>query len=305
MKIVIVGAGAIGGWYGGLLAQRGHEVHLVTRRDAAFITANGLTLKTRDSSKLVRVASAVTTTLPVGPCDLVIVATKSTANGVLPVLLRPVLGPKTILLTLQNGMGNVESLAKIHSSSLIVGGLCFVCINRIAPGVIDAQLAGYVRMAAAQGLSHAPVETCVSLFKDAGVECASDESFDAILWRKLCWNIPFNGLSIAAGGVTTDKILESPVLAERALKLMSEVGAAAAACGHPFHPNHIPSQFKVTATMGAYRPSSLIDYQEGREVEVEGIWGEPLRRGEAAGIAMPELQALKAEILAKLTLRTA
>jgi 2-dehydropantoate 2-reductase len=305
MKIVIVGAGAIGGWYGGLLAQRGHEVHLVTRRDAAFITANGLTLMTRESSKLVRVASAVTTTLPVGPCDLVIVATKSTANGVLPALLRPVLGPKTILLTLQNGMGNVESLSKIHSSSLIVGGLCFVCINRIAPGIIDAQLAGYVRMAAAQGPSHAPVETCVSLFKDAGVACTSDASFDAILWRKLCWNIPFNGLSIAAGGVTTDKILESPVLAERALKLMFEVGAAAAACGHPFNPNHIPSQFEVTATMGAYRPSSLIDYQEGREVEVEGIWGEPLRRGEAAGIAMPELQTLKAEIVTKLTLRTA
>lgn len=303
MKIAIVGAGAIGGWYGGLLAQRGHEVHLVTRRDAAFITINGLTLKTGDTSKLVQVASAVMTTQPIGLCDLVVVATKSTANGSLPALLRPVLGPKTVLLTLQNGMGNVEFLSQIHPASLIVGGLCFVCINRIAPGVIDTQLAGYVRMAAAQGPCNAVVETCVSIFKDAGVECESDDSLEGILWRKLCWNIPFNGLSIAAGGVTTDKILASPMLAERALKLMSEVSAAAAARGHPFKASHIPSQFKVTETMGAYRPSSLIDYLEGREVEVEGIWGEPLRRGELAGISMPELQALKAEILAKLSFR--
>ena len=300
MKIAIVGAGAVGGWYGGLLTQQGHEVYFVTRRDYEIINQKGLCMRDAKGEKIVKIKKAYPDCTHIGVCDLIIIAAKSTANHTLPDFIKSSIGPKTILLTLQNGMGNCETYASIIPVERIVAGLCFVCINRLSPGVVENTHSGYVRMASAIGLPGDAVKQCVKLFSDAGIDCQSEQSLDAVLWKKLCWNIPFNGLAIAAGGITTDKIMANDLLRERAIKLMKEVQAAADACGVPFKDEHIERQLKVTIGMGAYRPSSLIDYLEGREVEVAGLWGEPLRRGQAAGVNMPELSQLKNEIELKL-----
>jgi len=303
MKIAIVGAGAVGGWYGGLLAQKGHEVYFVTRRDYEVINQKGLCMRDAKGDKMVKIQKAYPDCTHICVCDLIIIAAKSTANSTLPDFIKPLIGPRTILLTLQNGMGNCETFASIIPIERIVAGLCFVCINRLSPGVVENTHSGYVRMASAIGLPSEAVKQCVELFFDAGIDCQSEQSLDSVLWKKLCWNIPFNGLAIAAGGITTDKIMANDLLRERAIKLMKEVQAAAEACGVPFKDEHIDRQLKVTAGMGAYRPSSLIDYLEGREVEVAGLWGEPLLRGIAAGVSMPELSRLKTEIELKLKAR--
>jgi len=303
MKIGIVGTGALGGWYAALLAEAGYEVHCLARSDFKAIQDNGLTIRNKGQERTVRVASASTDAGTIGPCDLVVVTIKSTSNYALPELVTPLLGPSTIVVTLQNGMGNVEALAKLLPVERVVAGLCFVCINRLAPAVIDTTLAGYVRMAAATGSINEAVETCVVTFAAAGVDCQAEASLESVLWKKLCWNIPFNGLSIAGGSITTDLILANPALNERAYVLMKEVQAAAVARGHGFEDAHIKRQFVVTVGMGPYRPSSLIDFVEGREVEVEGIWGEPLRRGLAAGVKMPETEKLVAEIKARIVAR--
>ena len=164
MKIAIVGTGAVGGWYAALLAEAGHEVHCLARSDFEAIRKNGLTIRNQGRERIVRVASASPEAAAIGPCDLVVVTIKSTSNLALPALVKPLLGPATIVLTLQNGMGNVEALAKLLPVERVVAGLCFVCINRLAPGVIDTTLAGYVRMAAAQGPVNQAVETCVDVF---------------------------------------------------------------------------------------------------------------------------------------------
>jgi len=303
MKIAIVGTGALGGWYAGLLAEAGHEVHCLARSDFEVINRDGITLLNNDTRRIVRVASASPEALAIGPCDLVVVTLKSTSNDALPRLLGPLLGPASLVVTLQNGMGNVEALAKLLPAERIVAGLCFVCINRVAPAIIDTTLAGYVRMAAAVGPINPAVQKWVEIFAGAGVDCQAEASLEAVLWKKLCWNIPFNGLSIAAGSITTDLILADPALNERAYLLMKEVQAAAVARGHGFEDSHIKRQFVVTVGMGPYRPSSLIDFVEGRDVEVAGIWGEPLRRGQAAGVKMPETEKLVAEIKARIAAR--
>jgi 2-dehydropantoate 2-reductase len=303
MKIVIVGAGAVGGWYGGLLAHRGHEVHAISRSDYLVLQQSGLVMRDQNGARTVRFASASPDGAGLGLCDLIVIAAKATANPVLPALVRPLVGPRTILLTLQNGMGNVEAFHDVVPRERLVAGLCFVCINRIAPGVVANTHAGYVRMAAAEGPVHDAVSQVAAVFKSAGVDCRAEDSLEGILWKKLCWNIPFNGLAIAAGGITTDQILADPGLNARARRLMAEVRDAAALRGHIVSEQHLQGQMDVTAGMGPYRPSSLIDYLEGREVEVSGIWGEPLRRGLAAGAKMPELSQLKQEIEAKLRAR--
>jgi len=303
MKIAIVGTGALGGWYAGLLAEAGHEVHCLARSDFEVINRDGITLQNNGTRRIVHVASASPDAHAIGPCDLVVVTLKSTSNDALPRLLGPLLGPASLVVTLQNGMGNVEALAKLLPAERIVAGLCFVCINRVAPAIIDTTLAGYVRMAAAVGPLNPAVQKCVEIFAGAGVDCQAEASLEAVLWKKLCWNIPFNGLSIAAGSITTDLILADPALNERAYLLMKEVQAAADARGHGFEDSHIKRQYVVTVGMGPYRPSSLIDFVEGRDVEVAGIWGEPLRRGQAAGVKMPETEKLVAEIKARIAAR--
>ncbi len=291
-RIAVVGAGAIGGYYGCMLARAGHEVHFLVRSDYDAVKEKGYEIRLKDESFNIQPAGVYQKPEDIGPVDLVIVAIKSTANAAVPKLVLPLVGPGTLVLSLQNGMGNVEFLAKHIPAVQILGGLCFVCINRVSPGVIENYLPGQIYIGEFMGSYRERTLRLVEMFEQAGVTCYFSRSLEESLWRKLCWNIPFNGLSIAAGGVTTDKILASKELRELARSLMEEVRAAAHAHGHDISDEFLEEQFTVTEKMGAYKPSSMIDFTAGREVEVEAIFGEPLRRGEGRKVRMPTLRTL-------------
>jgi 2-dehydropantoate 2-reductase len=134
------------------------------------------------------------------------------------------------------------------------------------------------------------------LLQSAGVHCRAIDSLAEARWRKLIWNVPFNGLAIAAGGITTDRILADPKLAAEVRSLMDEVAEAGRRLGHQIPETFIRQQIDVTPPMGAYKPSSLVDFLAGREIEIEAIWGEPLRQARAAGLAMPRLSELYARL---------
>ena len=123
------------------------------------------------------------------------------------------------------------------------------------------------------------------------------DSLEEALWRKLCWNIPFNGLSIVGGGITTDLILANQVLRDRARQLMIEIQSAAIVHGVTIEDTFLEKQFELTEGMGPYRPSSLIDFVEGKPVEVEAIFGEALRKGQSKGVGMVALNKLYTELL--------
>ena len=123
------------------------------------------------------------------------------------------------------------------------------------------------------------------------------DSLEEALWRKLCWNIPFNGLSIVGGGITTDLILANQVLRDRARQLMIEIQSAAIVHGVTIEDTFLDKQFELTEGMGPYRPSSLIDFVEGKPVEVEAIFGEALRKGQSKGVGMVALNKLYTELL--------
>lgn len=149
-------------------------------------------------------------------------------NDVLIETLRPLIRDgSTVILSLQNGMGNVEHFAQAFPNNPVLGGLCFVCVNRTEPAVVENYLPGRVEIGSLEGRWPCEAEAVVDAFKAAGLKCRVSKSLSESLWRKLCWNVPFNGLAIAAGGITTDKILADPDLAQRARVLMGEVKAAA------------------------------------------------------------------------------
>ncbi|MGA2051766.1 MAG: 2-dehydropantoate 2-reductase, partial [Opitutales bacterium] len=289
MKIAIVGAGAVGGYYGARLARAGDEVHFLLRSDHAIVRDHGWRITDHEGTWRVHPARAHERPETIGPCDLVVITAKATANSALPPLLRPLLGPATLVLTLQNGLGNVEFHAATSGPERMLGGLCFVCINRTAPGVIEKYIEGSIRLGEMHGPARERTRAVAARFARAGIDCQAVDSLPEILWRKLVWNIPFNGLTIAAGGVTTDIIVRHPALLELARQLMREVQTGAAALGIPIPDDFLQKQIDVTLPMGPYKPSSLIDYLARREVEVEAIWGEPARRARAAGAPLPRL----------------
>jgi len=292
-RLAIVGAGAVGGYYGAQLARAGLEANFLLRRDFAAVRAHGLRIRQPPAGDfLLQPARAFGTTAEIGPVDLVVIGLKATANDQLPALLPPLLAEHTALLLLQNGLGSDEFLAERFGARRVLGGLCFVCLNRTAPGEITCTLPGYLALGEFAGPPTDRLRALADRFTAAGVRTQAMANLAEARWQKLVWNVPFNGLAIAAGGVTTDVIMRDAGLRAEAHALMDEIVAAAARLGYTVPPGFIRMQLDHTAAMGPYRPSSLIDWQEGRAVEVEAIWGEPLRRARAAGISMPHLEKL-------------
>ncbi|MCC5805344.1 MAG: 2-dehydropantoate 2-reductase [Opitutales bacterium] len=293
--IAIVGAGALGGYFGVRLALAGLRVRFLMRGDLSAVRYGGLRLELEDGTvhKVTR-PDAHGSTAAIGPSDLVLIALKTTQNACLPATLGPLMRPHTVLLTLQNGLGNAEFLRRHFPDNPVIGGLCQIGVNRVAPGVIRNFIpgGGSVQLAALDPEHGELAETVAALFDRASIRAKTLPSLGEATWRKLMWNVPFNGLTILAGGVSTDCVVNTPALRTYARELMEELRAAAGKLGHSIEAEYTDKLLEFTDRMKPYRPSSLVDFLEGKEIEVEAIFGEPLRQGEAAGVPMPRLSAL-------------
>jgi 2-dehydropantoate 2-reductase len=175
--------------------------------------------------------------------------------------------------------------------------LCFVCLNRQDDGSVDHLGHGQVGIGALTPGHGGDVAALADLCRRAGVEHVVYPSLTEARWRKLVWNIPFNGLC-TAHDCTTDVILADPALTTAAAGLMAETVAAAnadlAARGDDARigQDWIDEQFRRTREMGPYAPSTLLDARAGRPLEIDAMFHEPLRRARAHGVAVPLLEAL-------------
>jgi 2-dehydropantoate 2-reductase len=280
------------------MALAGAEVRFLMRGDLAAVRARGSVL-IRDGTGTteLRPVAAFATPAEVGAVDLVLIGLKTTTAGMRE-LVGPLLGPNTAILTLQNGFGADEALADLFGGERVIGGLVFMAINRTGPGEVKCFHPGMVSIGEFARPPQPRTLALAELLRAAGMKTNVVENLVEARWSKLVWNIPFNGLSIAEGGITTDRICSDPRLAAEARALMLEVQHAAAAFGFAIPDAFLAKQFEVTPPMGAYQPSSLVDFLAGREVEVESIWGEPFRRARSAGVAMPRLETLYARLRA-------
>ena len=291
-RIAIVGAGALGCYYGARLAKAGNDVHFLVRSGRAAIVARGIRIKTPTERIHVKKIHAYATTAEIGPCDLVIIALKATANDMLAKLLPPLLGPNTLVLTLQNGLGVEEPVAAAVGAEHVLGAICFIGCMRKAPGVVDCSFPGMMAVGEFGRPTQSRTKEVARLFEKAGVKCTAQDNLEEMRWRKLVWNVPFNGLAIAGGGITTDILIADEGLRALARRLMEEVVEAAAKFGHVIPRSFLDQQFERTALLGKYSPSSLIDFREGRSIELDEIWGEPVRRAKLVGVPVPRLEML-------------
>ncbi|MGA3142453.1 MAG: 2-dehydropantoate 2-reductase [Verrucomicrobiota bacterium] len=312
MKIAVVGCGAVGSYYGARLGCAGREVHFLLRSDYDAVRYNGVTVRSFEGDFHVQPKCARTPD-EISVCDLVLIGLKTTANDQFPKLLPPLVGPQTAVVTLQNGLGNTEQLARLFSPEQILSGLCFVCLNRVKPGVIHHMEYGMIVLGEFQRRAGPRTQKLAAMFRDAGVPCKVTDNLAQAQWEKLVWNIPFNGLGVAGAAgydaftqipsansqlpsvgpcLPTDKLLADPRWEKLLRDLMLEVIAAAGALGFEIPVAYAEEQIERTRTMGAYKASTLLDFECGRPLELESMFLEPLRRAQKAGVPVPRLAAL-------------
>jgi len=291
-SVAVVGSGAVGLYYGGRLAAAGEDVRFLLRSDLQAISQNGLKVHSVDGDFDLLRPQVFANAADIGQVDLVIVAWKTTANPQLAAVLAPLVHADTQVLTLQNGLGNCELLAEIVGPERVLGGMCFVCINRLSPGVVSHSAGGRVTLG--EWLPHGTQRhlTLEKRFQDASIDGVAVDHLKQSQWEKLVWNIPFNGLSVAAGGVTTDVLLATAESEGELRGIMSEVVTTARALGFHLSDDLVRLHIERTRLMGPYRTSSMIDFLAGREVEVVPIWELPLQRALAAQVAMPRTASL-------------
>jgi len=293
MKVAIIGAGSLGLYYGGLLQRSGVETHFLLRRDYQAIKQAGLQVYSINGDFYLPQVHAWQTPVEMEKADLVIVGLKTFANDSYQQLIAPLLKDSTTILTLQNGLGNEETLAELFGAERVVGGVAFLCSNRGEPGTVHHLGAGRIILGefAAEGLER--VTELAAMFSATGVDCKTTADLKRARWEKLVWNIPFNGLA-ALLLQSVDWLLAVRETRKLVRELMLEVIEAGNRQGLS---SEIPAKFAesmldFTDTMGAYKPSMQIDREEGRELEIGSIFRIPLRFAAEKGVAMPRVEML-------------
>jgi 2-dehydropantoate 2-reductase len=215
LRIAVVGSGAIGSYYGAKLAYGGSDVHFLMRGDLSEVQEKGLCVRSRAENFRVSKVNCYNSTKDIGPCDLVLIALKAISNADLVDLIPPLLHERTMLLTLQNGLGNEEFLAEHFGAERVLGGLCFICLRRASRTEIERCDYGHIVIGEYGRKPSERTHAIASQFSACGIKCVVAEDLALEHWRKLVWNIPFNGLSILAGGLNPAAILADEALYSR------------------------------------------------------------------------------------------
>lgn len=297
-RIGIIGTGAIGGYYGLMLARAGFEVHFLLRSEYAAVAREGLRVRHAQLGELhLPQVNAWCEAAAMPACDWLLVGAKSTANAELAPLIVQVAAADAKVVLLQNGLGVEEALRPLLPDSLhLLGGLCFICAHREAPGVVVHQSQGVCNLGYHSGPADeaqrlALLEQGVAWLREAGIESAPIADLAQARWQKLVWNVPYNGLSALLGASTRPLMAQADSRA-LLLALMEEVVAAAEAAGAPLPANYPQKLQAYTDRMPDYLPSMYHDFAQRRPAELQAVYAAPLAAAAALGVEMPRVRML-------------
>ncbi|AGZ34467.1 MULTISPECIES: putative 2-dehydropantoate 2-reductase [Pseudomonas] len=295
-RIGIIGSGAIGGFYGLMLLRAGFDVHFLLRSEYDVVRQQGLRLDSAVHGEVRMEVQAYADVAHMPQCDWLLVGAKATSNLELAPLIMQAAAPGARVVLLQNGLGVETQLRPALRDDLhLLGGLCFICVNRQAPGLIRHQALGAVHLGYHSGPAtdggEAIVEEGAGLFRTAGIDSKAMSNLDQARWQKLVWNVPYNGLSVLLRASTTPLMADAD---SRALiqALMAEVVLGAKACGHALPEGYAEQLFRMTEQMPDYWPSMYHDFAQHRPLELQAIYAEPLAQAHAAGCRLPNMEML-------------
>jgi 2-dehydropantoate 2-reductase len=294
MKILVMGAGAIGAYFGARLQQAGEQVIFCARgENLGALKAQGLAFKSYQGDFSIAV-TATADPRECAPYDLILFCVKSYDTVGAARTLEGCLNPGGIILTLQNGVENELLLAEVFGRDAVMGGNARVGAELVAPGSVVHRTGGLIEFGELDGGDTARAQRLAEMFKRAGIFGTLTMHLSTIRWEKLLWNAAFNTVTTLArlkvGGVIDDA---DGVELLRAL--MREIAAVARAEGVDLGEAQIEAQFtRSRASLRAVRPSTLQDSERGKPLEYEALCGAVMRAGRRHGISTPYMDTVYA-----------
>ena len=272
MSVAVMGTGAVGGYFGARLAASGQDVSFIARGShLEAMRKEGLKVKSIQGDLQIR---SLFTSDPgeVGPVDVVLFCVKSYDTEEAAAELAPLMGEKTAVLSLQNGVDNPDKIAARWGKARTLAGAVYIGALVSAPGVIEHSAQGRIVLGELDGGASEGTKRVQQLFSDAQVSCTINAEIRRVMWTKLVWNAPFCALSCLARA-TVKEIMESDSLREIALKCMEEVKEAARRQGIELDPSALEGAMSLSQSLGDFKPSMLQDLEAGKPLEYEALNG--------------------------------
>ena len=286
-RYAILGAGAVGAFYGARLQHAGLTVHFLAHHDYDHLSQQGLKVDSPQGNFVLPHLQVYRDVHHMPRCEVVIVSLKTTQNHLLTQFLPVVLQEDGVVFILQNGLGIEEEVANIVGAHRVMGGLCFLCSHKVGPGHVCHLDYGSI-MVGEYHSDYEPVgiskrmQQIADDFNQAGISIQLVEDLLLARWKKLVWNIPFNGLSVVLRA-KTDAIMTHPESRQLVEQLMWEVVKGAKSSQRIIPESFVEKMLRDTANMVSYKTSMMLDYEAKKRLEVESIFGNPLRFAKRAG----------------------
>ncbi|HSV93441.1 MAG TPA: 2-dehydropantoate 2-reductase [Desulfobacterales bacterium] len=294
MKVSIIGSGAMGSLFGGMLSRAGHEVVLydVYREHVEAIRRDGLAIEQAGSTEVLSCRpEASTDPADTRGSDVLIVFVKSTATEAAARQFAPLAGPDTIALTLQNGLGNEAILRKHFGVERTAAGVTSQGATFLGPGRIRHAGKGPTHLGMASG-SHRRLVALATALAQAGFETHVEDDVAALVWSKLVVNVGINALT-ALVNRPNGRLLDLEETRSLMADLVAEAVAVAKARGITLtYADPLQTVYDVAKKTGANRSSMLQDFDRGRESEIDFINGAIVREAAETGIPVPVNAAL-------------
>ncbi len=300
MKILIVGTGAIGGFYAGQLRRAGADVAVLARGDYEKIKHDGINIESiwGDFNFHPRVVYGDAKDIK-EKFDFVIVTTKVLPEISWLDLIAPALDSHSSIALIQNGIFIEKAVAEVFPQNHLVSVIAFIASERLASGLIKHDNDGKLTFGEYQNSNPQKTQKLIDLFAKAQVPCFSVNDIQFERWKKLVWNASFNPISVLAGALDTKKILDNPHLKNLVKNVMLEVALLAKAQGYDIPLEFIEKNINDTeARKVPSRSSMLIDFEAGRAMEVEAILGNAVRFAQKNKLQIPHMETLYALIFA-------
>ena len=296
MNVLIVGAGAVGALFGSALARQGARVSVVCRSDYDAVSRDGYDIHSSvfgdHRFRPERVYRNVADCRE--PPDYLLLTSKVLESVDRAALIRPAVGPRTVIVLIQNGVDIEPPIAEAFPDNELLSSLAFVAVGRGAPGQVNHLSLGSLILGRYPSGVTPAAQAIAAAFEAGKVPCKLTENVIGARWQKAVWNAVFNPISILGGVLDTNAMLRTDAEVAFARRAMQEVCDVAQAAGHPQSPNLVDQMLATTRQMPAYKTSMALDYENGRPMEIEAILGNTVRVARKVGVATPNLDAIYA-----------
>jgi len=300
-SVLVLGAGAIGAFYGAILHRAGARVSAVLRTEYETVRRAGFEIESElgDLSFHPEAVYRDAGDCPETP-DILLVCLKVVDGIDRAALMREAVGPNTTIVLVENGIGIEQEIAEAFPGNRLISGLAYVAVSRVAPGRVLHKAYGQLVFGNFPSGVDEVTEQLAALLEAGGVKATPTDDVVRERWRKCVWNVAFNPASVVAGGADTRTMLDAPGGERFMMSLMLEVIAVASAEGYEFPEGMAETGLEQTRMIPAHRNSMALDYLHGRPMELEAVLGNVIRAAERTHTPVPHLESVY--VLAKMLL---